>query len=91
MFKIAKQMKKERKDVIGAKYVKDEQGVIKVQERDIMERWGRYFDQLLNEENHHNIEEVTKVEGAVENILEKEVERERFVELNVESRQVQQE
>ena len=28
MFKIAKQMKKEKKDVTGAKYIKDERGVI---------------------------------------------------------------
>ncbi len=36
---MAKQMKEERKDVIGARYVKDEHGNIKVKEADIMQRW----------------------------------------------------
>ncbi len=36
MFKMAKQMKEERKDVIGARYVKDEHDNIKVEEADIM-------------------------------------------------------
>ncbi len=51
MFKMAKQMKEERKDVTGARYVKDEHGNIKVGEADIMQRWKRYFSELLNEEN----------------------------------------
>ncbi len=38
MFKMAKQMKEERKDVIGTRYVKDEHGEIKVEEADIMQR-----------------------------------------------------
>ncbi len=41
MLKMAKQMKEERKDVIGARYVKDEHGNIKVEEVDIMQRWKR--------------------------------------------------
>lgn len=74
MFKIAKQMKKEKKDVVGAKYIKEEQGNIMVDEKEIMERWRRYFRGLLNEENDHNIEEVVMVEGPVERIKEEEVE-----------------
>ncbi len=46
---MAKQMRKERKDVIGTKYVKDELGNIKVEEADIMQRWKRYFHELLND------------------------------------------
>ena len=32
IFKIAKQMKKERKDVVGLKFVRDENGTLKVKE-----------------------------------------------------------
>jgi hypothetical protein len=75
MFKIAKQMKKERKDVLGAKYVKDDRGEIKVQEKEILERWATYFGELLNEENQHNIEETEGIEGPIEDITKEEVER----------------
>ena len=51
MFKIAEQMEKERKEVTGAKYVKDERGSIKTAEKDILEKWRSYFETLLNEEN----------------------------------------
>ncbi len=63
MFRIAKQMKKERKDVIGAKYIMDERGDIKIQKEEIMGRWRSYFKDLLNEENEHHLEEMGKVEG----------------------------
>ncbi len=37
MFKIAKQMKQERKDIVGGVYVKDENENILVEEQDIKE------------------------------------------------------
>ena len=40
-------MKKERKDITGAKYVRGENGSILVEENEINERWKRYFDGLL--------------------------------------------
>ncbi len=43
IFKMAKQMKEERNPVIGARYVNDEHGNIKVEEADIIQRWQRYF------------------------------------------------
>ncbi len=57
MFKMAKQMKEERKDVIGARCVKDEHGYIKVEEADIMQRWERYFSELLNEESQYEVDD----------------------------------
>ena len=74
MFKIAKQMKKERKDITGARYIKSERGNIITQEREIMERWRCYFEGLLNEENEHLLEETEAVEGPVEEISREEVE-----------------
>ena len=38
MFKIAKQMRKERRDIVGSKYLRDENGTLKVKEEKIMER-----------------------------------------------------
>ena len=51
MLKIAKQMKEEKKDVTGAKYIKDERGVIKIKEEEILGRWKCYFENLLNKGN----------------------------------------
>uniref|UniRef100_A0A6A7FPU9 Retrovirus-related Pol polyprotein LINE-1 n=1 Tax=Hirondellea gigas TaxID=1518452 RepID=A0A6A7FPU9_9CRUS len=73
MFRIAKQMRKDRKDIVGAMFIKDEAGDIKVEERGIMERWKRYFEQLLNEENEYEIEEIDRTEGPIGNITEEEV------------------
>ena len=43
MFNIAKQMRKERKDVIGSTYVRYENGTLKVKEEEVMKRWRIYF------------------------------------------------
>lgn len=51
MFKIAKQITKEKKDVTEAKFTKDERGGIKVDETEILARHKRYFRKLLIEEN----------------------------------------
>ncbi len=61
-----KQIKKERKDVIGAKYIKDEKGDIKIQKEEKMNRWRSYFKDLLNEENEQHLAEMSKVEGPIE-------------------------
>ncbi len=74
MFKMAKWSKEERKDVIGARYVKDEHGNIKVEEADIMQRWKRYFSELLNEENQYELEDHITVEGPILGVTEKEME-----------------
>ncbi len=74
MFKMAKQMKEERKDVIGARYVKGEHGDIELEEADIMQRWKRYFNELLNEENQYKLEDHLKVEGPILGVTVEEVE-----------------
>ncbi len=74
MFKMAKQMKEERKDVIGTRYVKHEHGDIKVEEEDIMQKWKRYFSELLNEENQYELEDHLKVEGPILGVTVEEVE-----------------
>ena len=74
LFKIAKQMKRERQEVVGGRYVKDSKGEIKVEEKEIMERWREYFEKLLNEQNEYQINNTDKVEGPVIEITAKEVE-----------------
>jgi len=39
LFRIAKQMKRERQDVIGVQYIKNNKEEIKVNEKEIMEMW----------------------------------------------------
>ena len=75
IFRIAKQMKKERKDIVGAKYIKDENGTLKVKEEEVMERWRRYFSSLLNETNAYQLEEEQKIEGPIWGITESMIEK----------------
>ncbi len=39
-----------------------------------MQRWKRYFSELLNEENQYKTEDHLKVEGPIMGVTEKEVE-----------------
>ena len=46
MFKIAKQMRRERKDIVGSKYIRDENETLKAKEEEVTERrkrWRNYF------------------------------------------------
>jgi len=46
LFRIAKQMKREKQDVIGGKYIKDKKGEIKVNKKEIIEKWKEYSREL---------------------------------------------
>ena len=63
-------MTKEKKDVTRAKYIKDERGVIKIQEEGVED-----FKDLLNKKNEHNLEEIKMVEGLIEEVSVEEVKR----------------
>ena len=45
-------MRKERKDIVGSKYVRNENGTLKVKEEEVMERWRSFFSFLLNKANN---------------------------------------
>lgn len=75
MFKLAKQMKKDKKDIQGTNFIKDDDGVIKIEEDEVAERWRTYFHQLLNDENESAFEEAEVVEGPIMDITKEEVER----------------
>jgi len=53
LFRIAKQIKRFKLDVIGGKYIKNKKVKIKVNEKEIMKWWKEYFSELLQE--HTNI------------------------------------
>jgi hypothetical protein len=38
MFKVAKQMRRNKKDVLGTNFIKDENGVVKTKEEDVRDR-----------------------------------------------------
>ena len=69
MFRIAQSMRQDRKDVKGAKYIKDEIGEIKIKEEDMRE-WKQYFEKLLNECNEYDLEDVSKSEGPIATSVE---------------------
>ena len=73
MYAAAKQMKKDKKDVIGGYFIKNGTGEIKTESNDIQEVWRDYFTGLLNAENPNEIPEMCCVEGPVTNITEEEV------------------
>ena len=59
MFKIARQMRKERKNVVELKQVRDENGTLKIKEEEVMERWRShyFFSSLLkNETSEYQLE-----------------------------------
>ena len=70
LFKIAKQMNKDKQDVSGGKYVKHKKGYVRVNENEIMDRWKEYFMVLMNEHNDCEIDETAKMEGPLREITE---------------------
>ena len=74
IFSIAKQKKKERKDITGTNCLKGDNGELLVSEEQVSGRWREYFEKLLNEENEWNDElSAEYVEGPADMISEEEV------------------
>ena len=74
MFKVAKQMRRDRRDVEGTNFIEGEDGVIKVDGGEVCERWRGYFQELLNGENECEFGEEGTVEGPLNVIIMEEVE-----------------
>ena len=73
MYRIVQWMRKDRNDVKGAKYIKDENGEIKIKEEEIKSQWKQYFVKLLNECNEYDLEDVSRTKGPIENVTSGEV------------------
>ena len=75
MFRIAKQMAGERKDIVDMKCLKNEKGEILIKADAVNERWKKYMERLLNVENDWNgVLKGDRVEGPCELTSEREVE-----------------
>ena len=76
VFRVAKQMVRKNRDVVGAGCVKDTAGRIVVEEDKLMEVWREYYDKLSNEEfawDKDSLTNVGVVSGPCEKISVKEV------------------
>jgi len=76
VFRVAKQIARKNRDVVGGGCVKDSNGKIVVQEDKIMEEWRIHYEQLSNEEfpwNKETLTEVDAVSGPCEEITVAEV------------------
>ena len=73
MFRMAAQMRKDRQDISGTRFIKGNDGNIVVEETQVRERWKNYFDALLNEEYPNVFEEVDRVEGPIEDFTLAEI------------------
>ena len=49
VFKVAKRMVKDSKDVVGCGAVKDSNGCLVTESARVMDVWSEYYDKLLNE------------------------------------------
>ena len=74
MFRLAKNRKKEKRDITGAACVRDEDGQMLVDSKKVCYRWETYFKELLNEKSGTtNIDNIPKIEGPIQAITEDEV------------------
>ena len=74
IFRVTKQMRRDRRDVKGTNLIKGEDGVIKVDGAEVWKRWRGYFQELLNGENECEFGKEGAVEGPLNIITWKEVE-----------------
>ena len=73
MFRAAAHMRKDKRDVVGTNYIKDENGNIMMEKETVAGRWQNYFSELANVENENYFEETTPVEGPIEIYTKEEV------------------
>ncbi|XP_045454524.1 craniofacial development protein 2-like [Melitaea cinxia] len=75
LFRIAREREMNARDVNHMKCIKDEAGKILTDNEEIKERWKRYFNSLMNEENEWSgvLENVRSNEGMVKEVSIEEV------------------
>ena len=77
VFRVAKQLVRKNRDVVGAGCVKDNVGKIVVEEDKLLEVWKEHYDRISNEEfswDREGLTDVRPVCGPGEKISEEEVE-----------------
>ena len=74
LYRLAKQRDRAGKDVQQVRLMKDENGNVLTNPEDVLERWKKYFEKLMNEENdRERTENVGPVNEEVESISKEEV------------------
>ena len=76
MFRVAKQLVRKNRDVVGAGCVKDNVGKIVVEEDKLLEVWKEHYDRISNEEfswDREGLTDVRPVCGPGEKISEEEI------------------
>ena len=68
-------MRRERKDIVGSKYIKDENETLKAKEQEVTERWKRWRNYFLF--IIYQLEEENKVEGPIWGVTKQMVEQAR--------------
>ena len=76
VFRVAKQIVRSNRDVVGGGCVKDENGKIVVDDKEVLEAWRAHYDKISNEEfvwSKDSIEGVGAVSGPCEKLTYEEV------------------
>ena len=74
IYRIAKARERAKRDIEECSYIKNRNGCILIEDKDIKQRWKDYFEELLNVENDRGmLEDVHPILGPVENIYREEV------------------
>ncbi|KAK3546772.1 hypothetical protein QTP86_001522, partial [Hemibagrus guttatus] len=75
LYRLARQMDRDGKDVQQVRVIKDRAGRVLTSEESVQRRWKEYFEELMNEENEREkrVEGVNSVEQKVDKIRKDEV------------------
>ena len=74
IFRLAKQRLKSTRDITHIRQIKDESGNVLRKEKDVVNRWKEYFENLLNEENERVFQgQGSPHQGLVRKISKKEI------------------
>ena len=73
MFKISKQTRKDRKDVLRTNFIRRADGNVTIDPTDVHDRWSVYFEDLFNVENPNIVENTPAVLGPIEEVSVEEV------------------
>ena len=65
IFRVAKQVVRNNRDVIGGGCIKDTNGEVVVDEQKVLERWREYYEKLSNEEFPWNKETLTIADATI--------------------------
>ena len=65
IFRVAKQIVRNNRDVVGGGCIKDTNGKVVVDEQKVLERWREYYEKLSNEEFPWNNKNINKNNKAM--------------------------